>query len=71
MPPAFTDIDCVVAPLDQAYDAAVEAVRVTEPPAQNVVGPEAVIDAVGRGLTVTVVAAEVAEQPFASVMVTV
>jgi hypothetical protein len=45
-------------------------VRVTEPPAQNVVGPPAVIVGVGGGLTVTVVAAEVALQPFAFVTVT-
>ena len=66
----MTVIDGVVAPLDHAYEAPEDAVRVTEPPAQNVVGPEAVIEAVGSGLTVTAVAAEVAEQPFASVTVT-
>jgi hypothetical protein len=43
---------------------------VTEPPAQNVVGPEGVIVAAGSGLTVTAVAAEVALQPFAFVTVT-
>src|SRR6266550_912004 len=64
-------IDCVAAPLLHAYDEADEAVRVTAPPAQNVVGPPAVIVGVGSGLTVTVVAAEVAVQPFASVTVTV
>jgi len=46
-------------------------VSVTEPPAQNVVGPSAVITGVdGFALTVTVVAAEVALQPLAFVMVT-
>ena len=43
---------------------------VTEPPAQKVVGPPAVMVGVGFELTVTTVAAEVALQPFASVMVT-
>ena len=63
-------IDCVVAPFDQRYEDAADAVSVTLPPAQNVVGPEAVIVAVGLLLTVTVVAAEVALQPFAFVIVT-
>ena len=66
----MTVIDCVVAPFDQRYDDAAEAVRVTEPPAQNVVGPEAVIVAVGLLFTVTAVAAEIALQPFAFVTVT-
>ena len=63
-------IDCVVAPFDQRYDAPLDAVSVTLPPAQNVVGPPAVIVAVGIGLTVTTVGAEVALQPFAFVTVT-
>jgi hypothetical protein len=63
-------IDCVVAPFDQRYDAPLLAVRVTEPPAQNVVGPDAAIVADGSGLTVTVAADEVALQPFAAVTVT-
>lgn len=46
------------------------AVRVTFPPAQNVVGPEAVMLAVGAGLTATFVGADVAVQPFVSVTVT-
>jgi len=47
------------------------AVSVTEPPAQNVVGPPAVITGVGGvALTVTVVAADVALQPLALVTVT-
>ena len=62
-------IDCVVAPFDQRYDEAAEAVSVTLPPAQNLVGPEGVIVAVGLPLTVTTVTA-LAEQPFAFVMVT-
>jgi hypothetical protein len=45
---------------------------VTDPPAQKEVGPPAVIVGVaGVGFTVTVVAADVAEQPFASINVTV
>lgn len=46
------------------------AVRVTLPLSQNVVGPEAVMLAVGAGLTPTFVAADVAVQPLASVTVT-
>ena len=46
------------------------AVRVTVPPAQNVVGPEAVMLAVGAGFTPTLTGAEVAEQPLLSVTVT-
>jgi len=47
-------------------------VSVTEPPAQNVVAPPAVMVGVGGfALTVTTVAADVALQPFASVTVTV
>ena len=46
------------------------AVRITLPPSQNVVAPEAVIEAVGAGLTATFVGVEVAEQPLASVTVT-
>jgi len=63
-------IDCVVAPLLQAYDAAEDDVSVTEPPAQNVVGPPAVIAGAGSGLTVTLAGADVALQP-AFVTVTV
>ena len=61
---------CVVAPLLHNHDAPAEAVNVTEPPAQNVVGPSAVIVATGSGFTVTAVAAEVAEHPLPSVTVT-
>ena len=45
--------------------------RVTEPPAQNVVAPPAVIVATGAGFIVTINGAEVAEQPSALVTVTV
>ena len=70
MPEALTTIDCVVAPLDQRYEVAALAVSVTLPPAQNVVAPFAAIVGVGSGLTVTLVAALVALQPFASLTVT-
>ena len=70
MPLDVTLIDEVVAPLDQRYDEPALAVSVTEPPAQNVVGPEAVIDAAGRAFTVTAVGADVALQPLALVTVT-
>jgi hypothetical protein len=63
-------IDCVVAPVDQRYDDPAEAVSVTLPPAQNVVGPPAVMVTVGLAFTVTVVAAEVVLQPLAFVTVT-
>ena len=38
------------------------AVKITDPPEQKVVGPEAVIVALGSGFTVTVVALEVVGQ---------
>jgi hypothetical protein len=65
-----TLIVCVVAPVDQRYEEPALAVSVTEPPVQNVVGPEGVIVAVGAAFTVTVVADEVALQPFAFVTAT-
>ena len=59
-------MDCVVAPFDQVFPVADEEVRVTEPPAQKVVGPPAVIvGAAGSGFTVTVVAADAEVQPLA------
>jgi hypothetical protein len=70
LPDAVALIDCVVAPFDQRYATPLLAVSVTEPPVQNVVGPEAVIVADGNASTVTVVADEVALQPFAFVTVT-
>jgi hypothetical protein len=66
----LTVIVCVVAPVDQLYEAALFAVSVTDPPVQNDVGPLGVIVAVGAGVTVTLcVAAPV--HPLASVTVTV
>ena len=70
LPDAVTSIDWVVAPFDQRYEVPALAVRVTEPPSQNVVGPPAVIVAAGSAFTVTVVAVLVALQPAALVTVT-
>ena len=71
-PEVLTVIDCEVAPLDQRFPLAADDVRVTEPPEQNVVGPPAVIVGIGGfELTVTTVAADVAEQPEPFVTVTV
>jgi len=71
LPDVLTAIDGVVAPFDHRYVKPEGAVSVTLPPAQNVVGPLGVIVGVeGFALTVTVVAALVALQPFAFVTVT-
>ena len=68
MPAFVTSIDCVVAPFDQRYDAPALAVSVTEPPAQNVVGPDAeIVGIAGLAFTVTPVADDVAVQPVALV----
>ncbi len=66
----LTVIACVVAPVDQRYDEPLLAVSVTLPPVQNVVGPPAVIVAVGLLLTETVVGALVTVQPAAFVTAT-
>lgn len=56
-------MDCVVAPVDQVLPVADELVKVTLPPAQNVVGPPGVIVGVAGGeTTVTVVPADVEVQ---------
>ncbi len=60
----------VVLPFDHRYPVPPDPVRVTEPPAQKVVGPFGVIAAVGNGLTVTEVLS-VSVQPLALVTVTV
>lgn len=71
-PAADTLMDCVVAPVDQRLPVACEDVSVTEPPEQNEVGPLAeIVGAVGLAFTVTIVAAEVVEQPLPFVYVTV
>ena len=60
-PEAETVIDCVVAPFDQTFPVADDDVKVTFPPWQNVVAPEAeIVGVAGSEFTVTVVAAEVA-----------
>lgn len=61
----------LVAEVDQTYETPGDAVSVTFPPWQKVVAPEGVIVAAGGEFTVTVMGAEVAEQPFASLTVTV
>lgn len=62
VPEAFTVIDWVVAPFDQKLLLDEEEVRVTEPPAQKVVGPLAVIvGTAGMVLTITVTGADEAE----------
>jgi hypothetical protein len=63
-------IEAVVAPLLHRYEVAPDAVSVTEPPWQKVVGPLAAIETVGRAFTVIVLEA-VAEHPFVFVPVTV
>jgi hypothetical protein len=62
-------IDCVIAPVDQRFPAVAEDVRVIVVPAQNVLGP-LIVGVAGTGFEVTACATEVAEQPFASVTVT-
>ena len=64
-------IDWVVSPLDQVFPVALDEVKVTEPPEQNVVTPLAVIvGVVGTGLTVTTVGIELAVHvPFDTVTV--
>ena len=49
-------IDWVVAPVLHNQDEPADAVSVTEPPAQNVVGPPAEMVAVGNGFTVAITA---------------
>lgn len=70
-PDELTVIDCVVAPLLHNHDVPADAVSITEPPAQNVVGPPAVIVAVGNGFTITVAVPVCAcEQPLTSLTLT-
>ena len=64
MPAVVTVIDWVVSPVDHKFPLEAEEVNTTDPPAQNVVGPPAVITGTeGIGLTVTVVGADVDVQP--------
>jgi hypothetical protein len=68
-PLCVTVMDGVVAPLDQVFPVVLDDVSTTEPPAQNVVAlPAVIVGVVGKGLTVTTVGAELAEQfPFDTV----
>ena len=68
-PAAETVIDCVVAPVDQRFPVAEDDVSVIVLPAQKEAGP-LIVGVAGRGFAVTANAAEVAEQPLASVAVT-
>lgn len=55
-------MDCVVAPFDHKYEVPELEVKVTEPPAQNVVAPLAVmVGAEGAAEAVTVTGDEFAE----------
>ena len=61
-----------MAPFDHTFPVDEDEVKVTEPPAQNVVGPlEVTIGVDGSAFTVTAVAADVTEQPPVPVTVTV
>mgnify|MGYP000695548823 CR=1 FL=1 len=53
-PASVAVMACVVSPLLQEYDEPELAVKTTLPPEQKVIGPPAVIVAVGNALTVTV-----------------
>ena len=64
VPEVVTSIEEFVDPLLHVFPVAELEVKVTEPPAQKVVGPLALIVGVGGfGFTVTVVEVEVAVQP--------
>ena len=64
-------IDGVIDWLFHTIPVACDEVSVTLPPLQNMVGPLAeMVGAAGVGFTVTVIAFEVAEQPFDFVTVT-
>lgn len=63
--------DCEFAPVHQVFPETADEVKVTEPPAQKVVGPLAeIVGTAGSGLTVTTSEAETEEQePFETVTV--
>jgi hypothetical protein len=64
VPELVTSIEEFVDPLLHVFPVAELEVKVTEPPAQKVVGPLVVIVGIGGfGLTVTVIVADVAVQP--------
>ena len=69
-PAAETVIDCVTAPVDQRLPVNDEEVNVMLLPAQKEAGP-LIVGVVAAALAVTANAAEVAEQPLASVTFTV
>jgi len=72
VPEELTVIDCVVAPFDQKLLLAEEEVNTMDPPAQNVVGPLAVIVGTeGIVFTVTFTGVEVLEVHPNTVCVTV
>lgn len=66
-----TLILCVVAPVDHKYELELLADKFTVCPVQILVGPLAVITAVGVGLMVTTVPDDTAVQPEALLTVTV
>lgn len=67
MPAALTEIVGVVAPVDQLFPLAEPEDRVTEPPAQKLVGPLAVMLAVMvEGITVTAMLEEAVPQTVAT-----
>ena len=68
-PAAETEIDCVVAPVDQRFPVADDEVSVMLAPGQKAEGP-LIVGVAAAGLTVTANAGDVAEQPPASVTVT-
>jgi hypothetical protein len=55
-------MELAVAPVDQELPVAEEEVSVTDPPAQNVVGPLGVIPAVGSGSTTIFMVSEAVPQ---------
>lgn len=72
VPEELTVIDCVVAPLDQKLFVAEDEVNVTDPPAQKVVGPPAVIVGTdGMVFTMTLTGAEAGDVQPNKVWVTV
>ena len=58
VPVVLATMERVVAPFDQSQLVPSLAVRVTLPPSQNLVGPDAVMLTVGSGFTVTFTAAD-------------
>jgi len=62
-------MEAFVFPFDQRYELPPPAVRITLSPWQKVVGPPAVIVAVGNGFTVTVTASVEEHPPLNAVTV--